>query len=90
MKAPIFCNCICRVSALFCVQQEVNIINRERTGKWSWKKRTGWRDIPIPYRCQDCPYPRVGFVCCDSKQDTCLRTDMEAIEARQFRSKINA
>ena len=41
-----------------------------------------WREIPIPYRCEGCPYPKVGFVCY-GKDGTCLRSDVQEIEARQ-------
>ena len=41
-----------------------------------------WREIPIPYRCEGCPYPKVGFVCY-GKDGSCLRSDIQEIEARQ-------
>ena len=41
-----------------------------------------WREIPIPYRCEGCPYPKVGFVCY-GKDGSCLRSDVQEIEARQ-------
>ena len=37
---------------------------------------TRWRDIPIPSRCKNCPYPHVGFTCRD-RDGGCLRTDVE-------------
>ena len=36
---------------------------------------TRWRDIPIPSRCKNCPYPHVGFTCRD-RDGGCLRTDV--------------
>lgn len=41
-----------------------------------------WREIPIPYRCEGCPYPKVGFVCY-GKDGSCLRSDVQEIEARE-------
>ena len=41
-----------------------------------------WKEIPIPYRCESCPYPKVGFVCY-GKDGSCLRSDVQEIEARQ-------
>ena len=41
-----------------------------------------WKEIPIPYRCEGCPYPKVGFVCY-GKDGSCLRSDVQEIEARQ-------
>ena len=41
-----------------------------------------WKEIPIPYRCEGCPYPKVGFVCYGN-DGSCLRSDIQEIEARQ-------
>ena len=41
-----------------------------------------WRAVPIPQRCEGCPYPKVGFVCY-GKDGSCLRSDVQEIEARQ-------
>jgi len=41
-----------------------------------------WSDIPIPSRCENCPYPHVGFTCRD-RDGGCLRTDMEQLTERQ-------
>jgi len=53
--------------------------------KWIFSSR--WRDLPIPYRCEECPYPRTGFVCYDKKNGTCMRTDVEEISIRDQMSK---
>ena len=45
-----------------------------------------WRDVPIPYRCMSCPYPRVGFICRD-RDGNCTRTDVERITERQQRMR---
>ncbi len=45
-----------------------------------------WRDIPIPHRCENCPYPRVGFFCQD-QDGSCLRTDMERLAERQKKTR---
>lgn len=41
-----------------------------------------WKEIPILYRCEGCPYPKVGFVCY-GKDGSYLRSDAQEIEARQ-------
>ena len=41
-----------------------------------------WRDVPIPLRCENCPYPHVGFTCRD-RDGSCLRTDMEQLTEHQ-------
>jgi len=46
-----------------------------------------YRDVPIPYRCDGCPYPKVGFVCHDKTDGTCMRTDVEEISIRDQMSK---
>lgn len=55
--------------------------------KMKWKIPSLWRDIPLPYRCNGCPYPRTGFVCYDKKDGTCMRTDVELISIRDQMSK---
>lgn len=45
-----------------------------------------WRDVPIPLRCKNCPYPRVGFFCRD-QDGSCLRTDMERLAERQKKAR---
>jgi hypothetical protein len=42
--------------------------------------------LPIPRRCQGCPYPGTGFVCC-GRDGSCMRTDVERIVLRQKREK---
>ena len=42
---------------------------------------TRWRDIPIPSRCKNCPYPHVGFTCRDG-DGGCLRTDVERLSEK--------
>ena len=39
---------------------------------------TRWRDIPIPSRCKNCPYPHVGFTCRD-RDGGCLWADVERL-----------
>ena len=41
-----------------------------------------WRNVPFPYRCDGCPYPRVGFACRD-RDGNCTRTDVEKLTERQ-------
>ena len=41
-----------------------------------------WREVPIPTRCESCPYPHVGFTCRD-RDGGCLRTDVEQLTERQ-------
>ena len=41
-----------------------------------------WRDVPIPRRCENCPYPHVRFTCQD-RDSSCLRTDVEQLAERQ-------
>ena len=41
-----------------------------------------WREVPIPSRCEGCPYPHVGFTCRD-RDGSCLRTDVEQLTERQ-------
>ena len=41
-----------------------------------------WRNVPFPYRCDGCPYPRVGFTCRD-RDGHCTRTDVEKLTERQ-------
>lgn len=43
---------------------------------------TRWRDIPIPSRCKNCPYPHVGFTCRD-RDGSCLRANVEQLAERQ-------
>jgi hypothetical protein len=45
-----------------------------------------WVLLPIPRRCQGCPYPGTGFVCC-GRDGSCMRTDVERIVLRQKREK---
>ena len=45
-----------------------------------------WRDVPIPQRCEGCPYPKVGFVCY-GKDGSCLRSDVQEMEVRQASKK---
>lgn len=45
------------------------------------------QDIPIPQRCENCPYPHVGFTCRDRNGSDCLRTDVERITERQKRTR---
>lgn len=65
-----------KASPLFCVLEVFQI-----------KEQSGWKAVPIPRRCEGCPYPRVGFVC-QGKDGSCLRTDMEELAARR-RSEEN-
>lgn len=41
-----------------------------------------WQEVPIPSRCEGCPYPHVGFTCRD-RDGSCLRTDVERLTERQ-------
>ena len=45
-----------------------------------------WREVPIPNRCEDCPYPHVGFTCRD-RDGSCLRTDVEQLTERQKKAR---
>ena len=45
-----------------------------------------WRAVPIPQRCEGCPYPKVGFVCY-GKDGSCLRSDVQEMEVRQASKK---
>ena len=40
-----------------------------------------WREVPIPSRCEGCPYPHVGFICRD-RDGGCLRTDVERLSEK--------
>lgn len=56
------------------------------------KEKGRWHSIPIPDRCEGCPYGRVGFICYDSKGETCMRTDVEELNSQHPRnnnSKLN-
>lgn len=39
------------------------------------------------HRCEDCPYPHHGFICW-SRDGSCMRTDVEELTERHWRSKI--
>lgn len=60
-----------------------------KSWNWTWEGPAGWRQIPIPYRCRDCPYPGIGFIC-RSKDGSCLRTDVEELEQRgRSKKRVN-
>ena len=45
-----------------------------------------WQEVPIPSRCEGCPYPHVGFTCRD-RDGSCLRTDVEQPTERQKKKR---
>ena len=38
-------------------------------------------------KCLGCPYPRHGLMCHSNDDGSCLRTDMQELEARQLDAK---
>ena len=49
------------------------------------KVKSPLRDIPIPKRCQNCPYPKTGLVCRD-RDGGCTRVDMAELRSSQKRA----
>lgn len=47
------------------------------------KEKEGLSAVPLPERCDGCPYGRVGFVCRDSDGETCMRTDVEELSTQR-------
>ena len=48
-----------------------------------------WREIPIPYRCEGCPYPANGFLCW-GRDGKCLRSEMRRFHAPDRRAAQEA
>lgn len=50
-----------------------------------WMKfASSWRDMEVPCRCRDCPYPGHGFICL-GKDGRCMRTEVEKFNRRSRR-----
>ena len=52
----------------------------------SSKEKIDWKTVPLPARCVGCPYPKVGLIC-HGKDGSCLRTDMQELEARKLKKR---
>lgn len=47
-------------------------------------------ELPLPKdlsRCEGCPYPAIGFICWNSKDGTCMRTEEEKLSLRGRRRR---
>lgn len=40
------------------------------------------------HKCEGCPYPHHGFICW-GRDGSCMRTDVEELTERHWRSKMN-
>jgi hypothetical protein len=79
-QAPMFCES--RISALFVLSEKTEKGAKKMIIEVTPKTTTTrWRDIPIPSRCKNCPYPHVGFTCRD-RDGGCLRTDVERLSEK--------